>query len=80
MLSKCANPACSARFLYLHEGKVFKFATSRDPQGPRSRVIEYFWLCASCAQDLTVVFRQGTVTLVPRGSESSEASPKNDGL
>ena len=24
MLSKCANPACSAHFLYLHEGRVFR--------------------------------------------------------
>ncbi len=22
MLAKCANPACSARFRYLHEGKL----------------------------------------------------------
>src|SRR5947209_14400478 len=24
MLSKCANPACSAQFRYLHDGKVFR--------------------------------------------------------
>jgi hypothetical protein len=23
MLSKCANPACSANFRYLHEGRLF---------------------------------------------------------
>jgi hypothetical protein len=78
MLSKCANPACSARFLYLHEGKVFKFAISRDPPDSCSPRVEYFWLCASCAQSLTVVFHQGTVNVVPRGSESTRASPKND--
>jgi len=24
MLSKCANPECTAKFRYLHEGKVFR--------------------------------------------------------
>jgi hypothetical protein len=24
MLSKCANPECSAKFRYLHDGKVFR--------------------------------------------------------
>jgi hypothetical protein len=24
MLSKCVNPACSAQFRYLHDGKVFR--------------------------------------------------------
>ena len=25
MVSKCANPACSAQLHYLHEGKIFRF-------------------------------------------------------
>ena len=25
MISKCANPACLNRFLYLHTGKLFRF-------------------------------------------------------
>jgi hypothetical protein len=28
MLSKCANPACSAKLRYLHEGKIFRLDAS----------------------------------------------------
>ena len=28
MLSKCANPGCTATFLYLHRGKLFRLDTS----------------------------------------------------
>jgi hypothetical protein len=28
MLSKCANPGCSATFLYLYQGKLFRLDTS----------------------------------------------------
>jgi hypothetical protein len=37
MLSKCANPECSAKFRYLHEGKVFRVepdATSHPSKPP----------------------------------------------
>ena len=27
MLSKCANPACDAKFHYLHEGKIYRIDT-----------------------------------------------------
>ena len=27
MLSKCANPACQAKFHYLHEGKIYRIDT-----------------------------------------------------
>ena len=30
MISKCANPGCSTRFLYLHSGKLFRF--EREPR------------------------------------------------
>jgi len=32
MVSKCANPNCSAPFLYLHQGKLFRLET--DAQDP----------------------------------------------
>jgi len=39
MISKCANPACSARFLYLHEGKLFRFEreAKKTPAAARLR-------------------------------------------
>jgi hypothetical protein len=48
MLTSCANPACPARFLYLHDGKLFSL------EGPH--VVEYFWLCRQCCAVMTLVF------------------------
>jgi len=67
MLSKCANPGCSASFLYLHQGKLFRLETSgngdddvADPQGKHAtRRLEYFWLCDACASLMTVSFKKG---------------------
>ena len=39
MLSKCANPGCSASFLYLHQGKLFRLETNGNgefQEGSRS--------------------------------------------
>lgn len=65
MLSKCTNPKCSRLFHYLHEGKLFRLDVSTgrigayaDYKEPGSRV-EFFWLCDSCAADMTVVFTAG---------------------
>ena len=64
MLAKCANPACSARFYYFHEGKLFVFEPKSDApmRGPaadpdsvgRSHSQQYFWLCSSCCSAMTV--------------------------
>ena len=60
MLSKCSSPGCSARFLYLQIGKVFKLNGDPmvDPKAGRRRQ-EYFWLCEDCALKQTLVFRPG---------------------
>ena len=77
MLSKCANPGCSASFLYLHQGKLFRLETGgngddrrvdfADSQGKHpSRRLEYFWLCDACASLMTVSFKKGVgVTTLP---------------
>ena len=64
MLAKCANPACSARFRYFHEGKLFVFEPKSDApmRGPpadpdylgKSHAPEYFWLCSSCCPAMTL--------------------------
>ncbi len=62
MLSRCANPACSAPFRYLHEGRIFNFDSGLSVEAVHSgrgdlneRHIEHYWLCARCAETLTVV-------------------------
>jgi hypothetical protein len=65
MLSKCANPACSASFLYLHSGRLFhlEIAVEQDTaQLPATdhrtklpvRRLEYFWLCPKCCAQMTL--------------------------
>jgi len=66
MVSKCANPECSASFRYFHEGKLFRVETSggqdrrrtmgRDGEVAKTlRRLEFFWLCENCASRMTLV-------------------------
>jgi len=60
MLSKCSNPRCSVPFLYLHTGKLFRFAKrndavpGHDPHAKAPRGVEFFWLCDDCAGQFTL--------------------------
>jgi hypothetical protein len=65
MLSKCANPKCSAAFRYLHDGKLFRMevpAALASANQSRARVkkppqrTEFFWLCGKCSGQMTLVF------------------------
>jgi hypothetical protein len=73
MLSKCANPNCSANFLYLHEGKLFRsesasangIAAHDTGMKKSSRRIEFFWLCANCAPRMTLIRNGEGITVRP---------------
>ena len=81
MLAKCANPACSTKFLRLTEGKLFQVETEfvtkpnhRNGNGVGQtrarRRTEHFWLCSDCAPFVTLAFdrREGIVTVpLPHG-------------
>jgi hypothetical protein len=65
MLSKCANPSCSAQFIYLREGKLFVMEHSAKPRlklhgpvlaKPASR-LEHFWLCGRCSESFTLIYQ-----------------------
>ena len=77
MLSKCANPECSAAFRYFGEGTVFEVDYHSEADGdwedmpfsgkkpPRS--VERFWLCARCSETMTLaVDRQYKLRLLRR--------------
>ena len=71
MLSKCANPGCPAPFLYLHQGKLFRFDTgpkslaAQTTEKPVHR-IEFFWLCGECVAKVTLSYTKGVgVTTAP---------------
>jgi hypothetical protein len=86
MISKCANPACAARFLYLHEGKLYRF--ERDAQNnsellmgfdptirKHSTGVQFFWLCETCAASMTLIRCKGIgVAIHPRHSLLKAAS------
>jgi hypothetical protein len=86
MLSKCANPSCSASFRYFHQGKLFRMETSLTADAtngsagnanagkPAARV-EYFWLCDLCAPQMTLQYdSRGHVTVTPVVHGYREAS------
>jgi hypothetical protein len=80
MLSKCANSSCSAAFLYLHDGKLFRVdVADPDPASAdikkSSRRIEFYWLCNECAATLTLTFKPGVgVVATPRKMASVAAA------
>jgi hypothetical protein len=53
MLVKCANPSCSASFLRLDEGTLFRLETE-PTLGSKAQKIEYFWLCKYCSAGMTL--------------------------
>jgi hypothetical protein len=69
MISKCANPACSAHFLYLHQGRVFRILRrseqirdqqrSADPTLKKQAQVEFYWLCDKCSRAWTVRYQEG---------------------
>ena len=88
MVAKCANPACSATFRYLHEGELFAIESKTDslrrglPADPEyasnPHKYQYFWLCSSCCCAMTVQSDgDHGVTLVPKRKMASHASAVN---
>jgi hypothetical protein len=65
MVSKCFNPACSARFRSLAEGSVFRLEPDHGFKSPTVDP-EYFWLCEQCDSAMTLTLREdGIVIIVP---------------
>ena len=76
MLDKCANPACSAAFRRLRDGRVFVTEVEADRRsganGP-PRQLQYFWLCNSCCRTMTVIAEKGKrVQVVPRRQTATD--------
>jgi hypothetical protein len=49
MLLSCANPNCSAEFLYLYEGELILIELP-------DRTVQRYWLCGACAPYMRVVY------------------------
>jgi hypothetical protein len=87
MLSKCANPACGAKFQYLGVGRVFVVEHRTNTHVRTSNIgsefaqsrrdLRCFWLCPACSQSMTIQpSGAGGVRLAPSGS----ALPEDQGL
>jgi len=71
MVSKCANPGCTAPFLYFHQGKLFRIELDSpgsegldlDTRRARRR-LEFYWLCDDCAATMTLGFKKGVGIVV----------------
>jgi hypothetical protein len=75
MVAKCLNPACAATFQHLRGGKLF-LVNSRDYRGGRISVrhrgAEYFWLCDSCAQSMTLNLKGPEPEVIPLQASGEE--------
>jgi len=88
MLSKCLNPHCSNKFLYLWQGHLYRIdyqdvqrrqaflsGAAWSALSGRRECIEHFWLCERCSAMLTVeVGEDGEVCLIARGDAARAAA------
>lgn len=72
MLKKCANPECSALFRKFGTGKLFR--VERRHTSPLRSYIEFYWLCAECADSMRLVIGPDTVPTVVRGAVEKAAA------
>ena len=65
MVSECANPRCSAQFLYFGEGQLV--AVPRQAKFSQQSRVEFFWLCGECANFLEIQVKpNGAIDLLDR--------------
>ena len=77
MLDKCANPACSAKFLRLQDGRLFVTEVKGEDQSNTSEnecQVQYLWLCSSCCRTMTVAVGKGKKPQVVARRESATAA------
>jgi hypothetical protein len=82
MLSKCANPDCSEKFLFLHTGKLFYLAPTPAAElnaCALSQMRERFWLCDKCAKMMTIVWDGNRAQLIPL-PKNPVKDPKSEGM
>ena len=79
MLAKCANPACSEVFRYLHQGTIFHLCPTPEVQAATEvltpHLFERFWLCDTCSKQMTLVWggtQAKLVSLPPHPEDTVE--------
>jgi hypothetical protein len=85
MLSKCANPECAEKFLFLHCGKLFYLTRTPEVEacaGGAPPIRERFWLCDRCAKVMTIVWDGTKAKLIPllqNPTKQKESEPEATG-
>ncbi len=86
MLSKCANPSCSAKFRYLGEGRIFSLVPGIETVEFRVLVdhpagqVERYWLCDVCSRSMTVARVQGRVVVRHMPGREWPAETRNSAI
>jgi hypothetical protein len=59
MVSKCANPSCSATFHHRH-GKLFRFPKRPVEEGrpANTHAVQHFWLCEICCATYSLEYHE----------------------
>jgi hypothetical protein len=82
MLSKCANPECSQKFRFLHEGQIFRLSPTPELQPLEAALSplfnERFWLCDRCAKTMTVIWDGTHAKVVGRVSQRVAPDKEDD--
>src|SRR5277367_6567273 len=64
VVHKCANPVCSAKLVYLRQGKLFEVEIQVTGSSSKR---EYYWLCGQCAMNYRLCFdgERSTLAVTP---------------
>ena len=76
MLTTCANPNCREAFRYLRDGRLFRLQAEVKGSSSEINNPEYFWLCARCAQTMSLRLAEDrqVVVVSTLGTHSVEAT------
>jgi hypothetical protein len=65
MLAKCAKSSCSASFLHLRDGRLFRLETEPAFASTNAKETEHFWLCGPCSAGMALhLVEDGTVAAI----------------
>jgi hypothetical protein len=80
MVSKCANPDCTAGFSY-KEGQLLRFQVDRSESvaAPASaKPVRHFWLCKCCSETYRLEYHKDRgLLLIARGPHVLAAKHKS---
>lgn len=73
MLATCANPNCREAFRYLRDGRLFRLQTEVKGSFSEINNPEYFWLCARCAETMSLRLAEDRQVVVVSASQTHSA-------